>query len=116
MAREGGAGLCGVQGVKGVVGAEGATAVAGVRGVSGGGSAALTKTRRKSCARAANVRAASAISATALAQGNCCAAAFVFATVAARASESASEHRSARDFKPACCALLLTNTSLLNDI
>lgn len=99
--------LWGVSGVRGVVGAEGATAVAGVRGVScGGGSAARTSTRRRSCARAASVRAASAISATALAQGNCWAAAFVLATVAARASDSASEQRNARDFRLACWALL----------
>lgn len=100
----------GVNGVKGVVGTVGGTAVAGVKGdpaaVTAGGSAARTNTRRRSCALAASVRAASAISATALAHGNCCAAAFVLATIAASASDSASEHRNALDFNPACWALL----------
>lgn len=96
--------LCGVRGVNGVEGAEGGTAVAGVRGVSaaGGGSAARTSKRRISCARAAKVRAASAISATAFAHGNCWAAALVFATVKASASDNASEHRRAFDFNPVC--------------
>lgn len=97
-------GARGVSGVRGVTVAEGGTVVAGVQ--SGGGSAARTRARRSSWALEASVRADSAISATALAQGNCTAAAFVLETVAANASDSASEQRSIFAFKPACCALL----------
>lgn len=115
MAREGVPELlCGVRGVMGVVEMEGATAVAGVNGVSGGkggGSAARTNTLLNSCALAARVLAASAISATALAHGNCCAAVFVLATVVASASDKASEHRSARDLRPTCWALLENNSN-----
>lgn len=99
-----GCGAIGVNGDKGVVVEEGGTVVAGVE--SWGGSAARIKALRSSWALDARVRADSAMSATALAQGNCNAAAFVFATVAASASDNASEHRSIFALRPACCALL----------
>lgn len=103
-------GASGVSGVRGVVVEDGGTVV---EGVSWGGSAALTRARLNSCALAAKVRAASAISATALAQGNCSAAALVLATVAANESDSASEHLSIFDFSPECWALLQVIYSMM---
>lgn len=91
-----GAGSCGVSASLGT-------------GVSGAaGSAARSKTRLKSCAREANKRAAAAISPTAWAHGNCCAATRVLFTKFANASDNASDALKARVLSPAWDALLCT--------